>query len=541
MMRIHVVSGLAAAGGILMAAGAAVAASQGPGKVGQVTFETSCTPQAHEAFTHGLAMLHSFWFRPAIESFNEAARLDPACGIAHWGTALATIGNPLASPPPPKALADGAAAVARGKAAAVKTQRERDYVSAVEVFYRDHERADHRSRVLAYEKAMEGLSAKYPQDREAKVFYALALNMSVVPTDKTYANQLKAGRLLEEVFAEQPEHPGVAHYLIHSYDYPPIAKQGLTAAQRYAGIAPAVPHAQHMPSHVFTRLGHWDDSISSNRTSAEIAQKETASRHPPATASWEALHALDYMTYAYLQKGQDGEAKKVLDLVATYDSADLDHLGSAYAFAAIPARYALERQKWDEAAALALVPKGFAWAKFPQAQTVVEFARAYGAARQGKIAEAKESIEIIGRLQSTLVSMQQGYWADQADIQKKSATAWVAFAEGRKAEALAMMRAAADQEDATEKHIVTPGPLAPARELLGFMLIEAGEPKAAVAEFEKSHRVEPNRFHGLAGAARAAELSGDRAKARSYYEKLAALASNAGRPEVARARAVLAN
>lgn len=512
------------------------------GKIGEARFDVSCTREAQATFNHAVALLHSFWFTPARNAFEEVSKQDPTCAMAHWGVAMVARANPLAAAPTAKAMADGLASIERAQSVGGKTQRERDYIEALALFYRDYDKKDHRTRVLAHEEAMGRLASTYPDDREATIFYALALNIAASPTDKTYANQLKAGKLLEAVFSEQPKHPGVAHYLIHTYDYPPIAQWGLDAAKRYASIAPDSPHALHMPSHVFTRLGYWEESVTSNRTSAEVAKKELAAADEK-VLSPEALHAQDYMVYAHLQLGQEREAKRVLEEVRVSNAVDAgNHLAASYALAAIPARYALERHRWDEAARLE-VPHvtGFSWSTFPQSEAVVHFAKGLGAARTGDVASAKAAGERLKQLHDALVTMKQGYWAGQVGVQAKAVTAWTALAEGRKEEALAAMREAADLESASDKHIVTPGHIVPARELLGFMLLELGQPAAALAEFEKSQQVEPNRYHGFAGAARAAELIGQLDTAKAHYTKLLEVSAklDAERPEVRTARAFL--
>ncbi len=499
-------------------------------KVGTVHFATSCSAAVQQDFERAVAMLHSFWFSASMSAFTAVAQSDPACGIAHWGVAMNLLGNPFGWPPSPKALADGWAAVERAKAAGAKTQRERDYIGAIETFYKDADKIDHRTRALAYRQAMEQLAARYPEDREAAVFYALALNATALPTDKTYADQLKAAAILETVFAVEPQHPGVAHYLIHSYDYPPIAEKGLNAARRYASIAPAAPHALHMPSHIFTRRGYWQESIEANRASAS-----SVGNH------FDRLHALDYLTYAYLQMAQDGAAKGVVDQMSELPKVNVEHFVTAFALATIPSRYALERGRWADAAKLELFGKEFPWGRFPQSEAQLVFARGLGAARGGDVTSARRDVERLGALRDTLAAAKVGYWAEQVDIQRQVASAWVARAEGRTEEALALLRAAADREDATEKHPVTPGPIAPARELLAEMLLEANEPAQALREFEASMRVEPNRFRGLYGAARAADLSGDRTKARTYYSTLLSLGEKGDteRPELRQAKAFL--
>jgi hypothetical protein len=343
---------------------------------------------------------------------------------------------------------------------------------------------------------------------------------------------LKAAGILERVFAEQPDHPGVAHYLIHSYDYPPLAAQGLTAARRYASIAPSAPHALHMPSHIFTRQGLWEESIEMNRRSAAASKSH-----------FDSLHAMDYLEYAYLQGAQDRDAKRVLDEIAAIKKVDREHFVTAYALAAIPARYALERGRWADAATLLPYPneRDFPWVNFPQGMAISVYARALGAARSGNASAVREEIERLQRLREAMIEAKIGYWAQQADIQIKVASAWAAFAAGNKQEALKLMREGADMEDASEKHPVTPGHVLPARELMGEMLLELNQPASALKEFEASHKVEPNRFRGLYGAARAAELSGDHKKARAFYEKLVVVCAKADteRPELLKAKAFL--
>ncbi len=501
-------------------------------KLGTVDFPVSCTPAAQQEFNRAVALLHSFWFDAAAQGFAAVTKTDPGCGMGYWGEAMATLfaPNPFVGTPTPKGLEDGCPVVERAKALVGKIQRERDYIAAVDSLCKDRDKVDQRARVAAYAQAMERLSGKYPADREAAIFYALALNVAASPADKTYANQLKAAGILEKVFAEEPNHPGVAHYLIHSYDYPSIAQRGLPAARRYAGIAPSAPHALHMPSHIFTREGFWQESIESNRASAASAKNH-----------FDQLHAMDYLAYAYLQGAQDQAAKRVLDEARAIRKVVPEHFVTGYALAAIPARYALERGRWAEAASLAPSPADFPWSRFPQDEAITVFVRALGAARSGDPARARQEVDRLQALRDALTAAKQGYWAEQVDIQRRVASAWVARAEGKNQEALQLLGAAADAEDLTEKHPVTPGPIVPARELLGEMLLELNQPALALREFEASAAKEPNRFKGLAGAAKAAALSGDREKARTLYEKLVALAGRADteRPELVEAKAFL--
>jgi len=509
-------------------------------QLGKVNFQTSCTPAAQAHFQRGVAMLHSFWLDAAIKEFTEAGQVDPTCGIAAWGIAMAWMGNPLAAPPSPRGLKEGWAAVEKAKTMGSKTQRERDWVAAIEIIYKDADKIDHRTRAVGYEKAMEQLVGRYPDDREAAVFYALALNMTLNPNDKTYANQLKAAGILEKVFAEQPQHPGVAHYLIHSYDFPPIAAKGLTAARRYASIAPAAPHAQHMPAHIFTRVGSWQESIDSNRASARAAQ-EALRDNTIGLRSYESLHAYDYMMYAFMQLAKDREAKALMDEIGGTRKLNVDHFAGAFALAAIPARYTLERGRWAEAAALTPAPSDLGWDKFPQAESIVWFARGIGAARSGNAADAGKSLARIEALRDALKTAKNTYWAEQSEIQRLAVAAWIARADNKNEEAVALMRQAADREDGTEKHPVTPGALFPAREMLANLLLDLGQAAPALAEFERSQKNDPNRFRGLAGAARAAELAGDRDRARGFYTKLTALAASADteRPELTQAKTFL--
>ena len=531
-MKANLISALVGSA-FLATAASALAHDDGIEKLGTVRFPTSCSTAVQPQFERAVALLHSFWFSEGLKAFGAIAEADPGCAMAHWGTAMLMFGNPFAWPPAPAALAGGLAAVEKAKAAQAKTQRERDYISAVEAFYKDSDKVDHRTRALAYVKAMEQLAQRYPEDTEAAVFYALALDITALPTDKTYANQLKAAAILEKVFAAQPDHPGVAHYLIHSYDYPPIAEHGLSAARRYASIAPSASHALHMPGHIFTRRGLWDESIETNLRSVAAAQSH-----------FDSLHALDYLEYAYLQEARDGDAKGVRDQINAIAKVSPEHFVTAYALAAIPSRYALERGRWADAANVSPQPteRAFPWEKFPQSLAVMVYARALGAARSGDAPSARKAIDKLQSLRKDMIEAKIPYWAQQADIQIKIASAWAAFAEGNKQEALKLMREGAAMEDASEKHPVTPGHVVPARELLGDMLLELDQPALALKEFEASHKIEPGRFRGLLGAARAAELSGDKAKAKGYYGDLLRLTakSDGERPELARAKEFLA-
>jgi hypothetical protein len=496
-------------------------------KLGTVHFETSCNPEAQKLFDRGMLYQHSFWYRASQKVFEDALKADPECAIAYWGIALSLLWNPHGQAPA-KNLAEGAAAIAKGTSVGAKTERERDYLDALGAMYADYEKVDHRTRMQAYAKAMEQLASRYPNDDEAQIYYALALNTSASPADKTYANQLKGAAILEPVAIRQPEHPGVAHYLIHLYDYPPIAEKGLDAARRYAKVAPAAAHAQHMPSHIFTRVGYWNESIASNTESSRVAKADNESH--------DQLHAMDYLVYAYLQLGQDRKAAAVIDEMTAVTGFAENYPAGPYALAASPARYAVERGDWKAAAALQVRPS-------PQAhvQSITYFARALGAARSGDPDSAKTDIARLAELRDRLRDAKDAYWSEQVDIQRQVATAWMLYAEGKQADALNAMSAAADAEDKTEKHPVTPGVPKPARELYGVMLLESGNARDALVAFETTLKKEPNRLGAYAGAAKAAEKSGDSAKAHEYYGRVVAIADAADntRTEVAEAREFL--
>ncbi|MEW6297637.1 MAG: hypothetical protein AB1671_07845 [Thermodesulfobacteriota bacterium] len=488
-----------------------------------------------------MALFHSFWFEPAKQSFAKVLEHDPECGMAHWGIAIMSLGNPFGwsiNPNVPKA---GAAAMAEAQRVSAKSERERDYIAALAAFFQDWETVDHRSRILAFEKGMERVATRYPEDVEAQILYALVLNATAVPTDKTFANQLKAAGILEPLFKKYPNHPGVAHYLIHTYDYAGLAEKGLPAARAYASIAPSVPHALHMPSHIFSRLGLWPEMVESNRASYRAAKSELAGQ-TLGIGSYDALHAMDYLVFGHLQQAQDKAAKLLVDEVATIRKVNVEDFAAAYAFAAIPSRYALERGDWRQAAALQLHPEDMAWDKFPHAEAVLVFSRGLGAARSRDIAAARRDVERLQTLKAAMTATKIGYWANQTDFQIKTLNAWIALAEKRPDEAVQLMRTAADVEEASDKHPVTPGNVVPSRELLGEMLLALSQPTQAFAEFERSLQRDPNRFRGIYGAGRAAEAAGNHQAAREYYAKLRTLTADRDteRPELAQAVTFLA-
>ena len=511
------------------------ARAQRQGSLGSVRFETSCAPATRQPFVRGVALLHSFGFAGAVRAFNEVLAADSTCVMAHWGLALSAWGNPFAAGLRPNAqLERGLAAVQRGRALVGGTGRERAFLAAAGKLYDNYQSTDQRTRVVAYRDAMAEVAAKYPRDDEASVFYALALAFSADPNDKTYEYQRKAGAILQPLAARLPDHPGIAHYLIHTYDVPALAAEGLTAANRYAAIAPASAHALHMPSHTYTRVGRWGESITTNLRSAKAAVEEGSIA--------EALHANDYMMYAYLQTGQDSAARGVLaELRLLATRFDPSALGTGappsagfFAMAAIPARYALERGDWTAAASI-----GPNESPFPFADAITWFARGIGAARAGDTLASGEAVKQLERLRDALERGGEAYWSRQVDIQRRGVAAWGAFARGDRAAAIAAMRAAAELEAGTEKNAMTPGPILPARELLGDMLLAHGDAAGALQEFEATLKTEPDRFRALAGAMNAAIAAGDTSRARRYAQDLARVSSRGdtpGRTELVTAR-----
>src|SRR5881296_2949204 len=498
-------------------------------RIGQVNFPTSCAVSMQKPFERAVALLHSFWYIEAAKAFTAVTQADPDCAIAYWGLAMSQW-TQIWAPPQPAALKRGWDAVEKAKAANAKTPRERDFVAAAEAFFKDADKLDHRTRAQAYGRAMEQMYASYPQDREVAIFYALALQATADPHDKTYANQRKSAEIAEKVLAAEPNHPGAAHYIIHAYDYAAVARQGLAAASRYAQFAPSVPHALHMPSHTYVLLGMWTETIQSN-VAAAAAEKDRGNPD-------DRMHALDYLVYGYLQQAQDGEARKVVDEARSI-RADLAarKYGSGrptahFAMAAIEARWALERGRWAEAAAIEPRPN-----RFPHTEAMIYFARAIGAARSGDAARARADVD---RLAALKEAMKDPYWAEQIEIQRRAAAAWTARAEGKADEGFTLMRSAVELEASTEKHNITPGPIVTARELYGDMLMEGGQPGPAAQAYEASLRVAPNRFKSLHGAGRAFERAGDRDRAKTYYAKLLTTAASADteRPELREAKAV---
>jgi tetratricopeptide (TPR) repeat protein len=525
---------------LLAASGMAQDHQHGTGeKLGHVHFPTSCNEGAQQEFDRAVALLHSFQFSRAIEGFRAALKSDPSCGIAYWGIALSQWSNPFAAgTKDTNQVQAGRETVNRGNAEGAKTVRERAYIAAVARLYNDFERAPQRMRLTAYRDAMESIATTYPDDNEAQIFYALALAASEEPTDKTYAARLKAGAILDKLFEQEPDHPGLAHYIIHTYDVPTLAPRALKAARRYSEIAPDAPHALHMPSHTFTRTGYWQDSITSNVAAAGAAKREGQTA--------EELHASDYLMYAYLQTGQDDAAESLLgslpEIASRFDPKAV--IGGAggpsagyFALAAIPARYALERRDWKHAVQLA--PRETA---FRYTDAMTWFARGYGAARLGQVSVAQESLAALKQIHERLSTAGEDYWAQQVRIQELEVEAWTAFAGGKSEEALRQMKWAVELEDGTEKSAVTPGPLAPGRELLAEIFLEMKQPAQAFEQFEATLKKEPGRFHALYGAARAAQLTGNHDASQTYFRELLHICPHSDevrRPEIVEAKAAI--
>src|SRR5881396_2840811 len=508
---------------------------------GKVEFPISCASSVQSEFSRGVALLHSFFYEEARRVFTSVAERDPKCAMAQWGIAM-TWWHPIWTPPTPNEMSAGKAASEKAMAIKAGSDRERGFIMALNTYYNApdssttapvgqscHGPVGPRDRVVAYEKAMRQLRDTYPDDFEVQTFYAFAV-LGVgyaTPNDTSLSKQLEAAGILEKLWKQNANHPGVVHYLIHSYDYPQFAQRGLTAAQTYDSIAPWVPHALHMPSHIFTRLGMWDESIAANRVSAEASRAYAAMRHRDATEA-EELHALDYMAYSYLQEAQDVEAKKIVDVAAKVrkTNPELEFI-AAYALAAIPTRYAFERNDWAAAATLP-IPDLPHWSAFPFMEALIEYGHALGYAHTGDLDGARKAISRMQQLHDATKDPKFDYFKRHLDLQMQAASAWVTAAEGNKSEAIEMLRRAADAEDVLGKHPVSPGAFVPIREQLGNLLLQIGQPKQAQAEFEAALKIYPGRFKGLYGAAQAAELTGDKQNASRYYAQLAAQTAKSG-------------
>jgi tetratricopeptide (TPR) repeat protein len=500
-------------------------ASQQEQKLGKVSFPTSCDPKVQAEFDRGVAMLHSYWFIIARRSFEGILQQDPTCAIAYWGVAMDYLGNTLAVAPPRADAQAAWEALEKARSVGAKTERERNFIEALSAYFRDHDKTPVDGRLAAYNAVMERMAQRYPDDYEVQVNYALTLQASAKKSDLTYANQIKSAAMLEKLFEQNPQHPGVTHYLIHAYDFAPLADKGVASARRYAGIAPAVPHARHMPSHIYSMVGLWEESIASNNSAMEIQP--------------DYYHAADFAVYAHLQLAQDIKAKALTEKsLTTADRGDRPiNFANFTAKNAMPARYVLERADWAGAAALRLTPS-----QYPMADSLSHFTRGLGMARTGDVAGAKAEIEAMKALRAALERVNDSYWADRTEEQMLAVSAWIALKEGDRAKATKFMQAAADNEDASVKHIAMENRLYPMRELYGDLLLELGDGPAALVAYETALKATPNRYRGILGVARAAAATGDGAKAVAYYGKLIDLAKNADleRPEVQEAKGALA-
>jgi tetratricopeptide (TPR) repeat protein len=512
------------AAGLITAALASGAVAQQDEKLGTVDFPNTCAPKVRADFNRGVAMLHSYWFLIARRTFEEVLKQDPDCAIAYWGIAMDYLGNTLATTPT-RAEAEAAWNALEKARAIAKTRRERDWIEALSAYFRDHDKVPVDARLTAYNAAMERMAQRYPDDYEVQAYYALTLQASAQKSDLTYANQLKSAAILEKLFEANPQHPGVTHYLIHTYDFAPLADKGVASARRYAGIAPAVPHARHMPSHIYSMVGLWDESIASNASALAIQP--------------DYYHAADFSVYAHLQLAQDTKAAAMTEKsLATADRGDRPiNFVNFTAKAAMPARYVLERGDWAAAAALPMTPT-----QYPMADSLIRFTRGLGMARAGDLAGAKNEIEAMKALRATLQGADQSYWADRTEDQMLAVSAWMLLKEGARDQALRFMKTAADNEDGSLKHVAMENRLYPLRELYAELLLETGQPAAALTEFETALKQTPNRFRAYWGAARAADAAGSGDNAREYYGKLLDLAKNADteRQEIRAAKTFLA-
>jgi tetratricopeptide (TPR) repeat protein len=515
-----------------------VLCSPGDEKFGSVAFDISCSEKVKNDFNLGVALLHSFEYDEAEKAFAKIIDAEPGCAMAYWGVAMSNF-HPLWTPSTGPELEKGAKAIAIARSLGQTSERESGYIEAIGMYFKDADKTDHLTRCIQFEKAMEIMYKKYPQDKEAAIFYALSLDAAADPADKSYANQRKAGTILNAVYPDEPNHPGIVHYIIHTYDYPGLAELALPAARKYASIAPSSAHAQHMPSHIFTRLGLWDESIKSNLISTSSAK--CYAENAAIKGHWdEELHGMDYLMYAYLQKGDIVHAKELWDYLNTIHDVYPVSFKDAYAFAAIPSRYLLENKMWNNAAHLEIRPTDFPWEKFSWQKAIIHFTRLIGFVHIGNLDSARTELKKLNIIHDSLVAERDMYKANQVEIQIKASGALILYKDGKNKAALDLMNLAADMEDATEKHPVTPGQVVPARELLGDMLLGMGYYARALEAYQQVLKMNPNRFNTLNGAGLAAEKSGDNVKAEFYYKQLTdQCVTNSTRPELASARLFL--
>ncbi len=508
------------------------------GSYGSVDFLVSASDEVKSDFNEATAMLHSFEYDESEKAFARIIKKDPSVAMAYWGVAMSNL-HPLWTAPTEDEFKKGVKAIEVARSVKGKSARETDYIEAMGQYFNPDKSLDHKTRCLSYEKAMKNVYDKYPDDKEAAIFYALALNTTAEPTDKSYANQRKAFEILNKIYTDNPNHPGIVHYIIHNYDNPELAELALPAARKYASVAPASAHAQHMPSHIFIRLGLWDEAAKSNI--ASITSAKCYAESAGINGNWdEELHGLDYLTYAYLQKGNNALAMAQWEYVKNIKKVSAQNLKVAYAYAAIPARYVLENRQWKEAANLEPSPADFPWEKFPWQKAIVHFARLMGKVHTNDIKGAESELATLHQLQQTLIDQKDQYKAKQVEVQAKAGDAWIQLKKGNNEKALALMQQAAELEDATEKHPVTPGEVLPAREMLADMYLAVNQPAKALEVYEVDMKRHPNRFNALYSAGLAAEKSGNIQKAEMYYGKLSdAAGNNKGRAELDAARGFL--
>ena len=508
------------------------------GTYGSVDFLVSASDEVRKDFDQATAMLHSFEYDESEKAYARIIQKDPSCAMAYWGVAMSNF-HPLWTAPTEDEFKKGVKAVEVARSIKDRTERETDYIEAIGQYFNPDKNLDHKARCLNYEKAMKKIYDKYPTDKEAAIFYALALNTTAEPTDKTYANQKKAYEILNKIYTDNPNHPGIVHYIIHNYDNPELAEIALPAARKYASVAPASAHAQHMPSHIFIRLGLWDEAAKSNI--ASITSAKCYAESAGIKGNWdEELHGLDYLVYAYLQKGNNALAMDQWNYVKNIKKVSAENLKVAYAYAAIPSRYVLENRQWKEAAKLEPSPANFPWEKFPWQKAIVHFARLMGKVHTNDMMGATSELATLRQLQQVLIDQKDQYKAKQIEVQALAGEAWIQFKMGNNNKALQLMEQAADLEDATEKHPVTPGEVLPARELFGDMLLAMNQPAKALEVYEADMKRHPNRFNALYSAGLAAEKSGNIQKAELYYTKLSEVAGDSkGRSELEAARGFL--
>lgn len=506
---------------------------------GSVEFDISCDKKVKENFNLGVKLLHSFEYDEAEKVFAAVIADEPGCAMSYWGVAMSNF-HPLWTPPSKAELEKGTKAIRIAQSIKNKDAKEQAYISAIAAFYNQHETIDHRTRAINFENASAKVVEQFPDDKEAKIFYALSLLAAADPTDKSYTKQKKANSILSGMYNDYPDHPGIVHYLIHANDYPELAAAAIPMANRYASVAPSSAHALHMPSHIFTRLGMWEESIQSNLASVDAAKCYAESAG--IKGHWdEELHGLDYLAYAYLQKGDNTNAQNLLEYLDTIQTVNPMNFKVAYAFASIPARFVLENRLWKQAASLDFDNK-VPWKDYGWQKAIVHYTRALGLSRSGNTRAARQELSALDSLYNHFVQAKDSYKANQVKIQSATASAWISMSEQKSDEAIELMKVAADLETKTEKHPVTPGEVLPAMELLGDMYLINERYNEALLAYQENLKRSPNRFNGLYGAAKAAQMTGNKSLANTYFQQLISLAKNvqSDRPELVDAKRMVA-